>query len=92
MTHDHSSFHKEKMVSNLIQAEDHLQGQHCPECEDKHLRSASAYMEEEVSHNPEGSDPRLLMLAQKVRNIRRELQEMEGIKHDNSQDTLREFS
>lgn len=91
MTHDHSEFHNEKMVSNLIQAEDHLQAQHCPECEDKHLRSASAYMEEEVSHNP-SADPRLLMLAQKVRNVRRELQSMQGMKHDNSQDTLTEFS
>lgn len=87
MAHNHSEFHNEKMISNLVQAEDHLTSQNCPECEDKHLSSAAAYMEEEVQHNPR-ADPRLLALAQKIRNVRRELQEMQGIKHDISLDKL----
>lgn len=70
------------MISNLIQAEDHLRSEYCPECLDKHLTSASAYMEEEVSTNPE-ANKRLLELAEKVRQIRREIQEMENMKHTN---------
>lgn len=78
--HNHSTHHKEEMIKNLIQAENHLTKDYCPECLNKHLLGAEAYMEEEVSTNP-NANPELLELAQRVREIRRRLQKMENIRH-----------
>jgi len=82
MVHDHSKHHREEMVKNLIQAEDHLRKDFCPECLDKHLLGGEAYMEEELSTNPD-AERELLELAEKVRQIRRKIQEMNNIKHEN---------
>jgi len=83
----HSEFHRDKMVSNLIQAQDHLREYQCPECIDKHLLSSVAYMEEELSTN-QNANPELLALAERVREIRRRIQEMNDVKMANSQKRL----
>jgi hypothetical protein len=85
--HDHSDYHREKIVGNLIQAEDHLRSQPCPECVDKHLVSAGSYLEEETATNP-NSSPELLALAERVREIRRKIQELNNIKHSIDQQKL----
>jgi uncharacterized membrane protein len=84
---EHSDFHKEKIVGNLIQAEDHLRSQPCPECLDKHLVSASQYLEEENSTNP-NSNPELLALAERIREIRRKIQELNNQKNIRDQQRL----
>ena len=75
----HSRFHRDKITGNLIQLQDHLREYQCPECIDKHALSVISYMEEELATNPNAS-PELLELAEKVREIRRRIQEMNDIK------------
>lgn len=84
---NHSKFHNEKMIANLIQSEDHLRQEYCPECLQKHLLGSESYMEEEVSTNPD-ANKRLLELAERVREIRREIQEMNEAKHGNMRQKL----
>ena len=83
----HSEFHRDKMVSNLIQLQDHLREYSCPECMDKHALSTVAYMEEEMATNP-NANPELMALAERVREIRRRIQEMNDVKMANSQKRL----
>jgi len=45
------------------------------------------YLEEEISTNPE-ANPELLALAERVREIRRRIQELNNMKHTNEQQKL----
>lgn len=87
MAHDHSEHHRERIIGNLVQAEDHLRSDYCPECLDKHLISAGMYMEEQASTNPE-KDRKLMEYAERIREIRRKIQEMNDIKHENDKRRL----
>jgi len=85
--HDHSEYHKEKIIGNLSQLEDHLRSQPCSECCQKHAINASQYLEEQSATNPD-SNPELLKLAERVREIRRRLQELNNMKHSHDQQKL----
>jgi len=74
-------------IKNAIALEDHLTKDPCPECSAKHVLALENYLEEEYHTNP-NADRRLLQLAQKVRDIRRELMEMQGLKHNHSSNVL----
>jgi len=85
---EHSGFHLDKATSNLIQSEDHLRQQPCPNCLDKHLLSASEYLTEEKATNPD-ANPELLKFADEIREIRRKIQELNNQKHTIDQQKLK---
>ena len=85
--HDHSEHHRDEMIKNAVALESHLQKNHCPECEMKHSYALEGALEEEISTNPE-ANPELLALAERVREIRRRIQELNNMKHTNEQQKL----
>jgi thiamine kinase-like enzyme len=85
---DHSDYHKEKIIGNLGALEDHLRTQPCEQCMDKHGVLATQYLEEEASTNPDANREELLALAERVREIRRRIQELNNMKHSIDQQKL----
>ena len=86
--HDHSAYHQERIQGNLQALEDHLRSQPCKECSDKHAVNISSYLEEEASTNPNANREELLALADRVREIRRRIQELSNMKHTSEQQKL----
>ena len=82
-THLHTDHHFDSAIKHGIALEEHLRSNPCVECMSKHAYALENYLEEEVATNP-NANPRLLQLANKVRDVRRELMEMHGIKHSHS--------
>jgi hypothetical protein len=54
----------------------------------KHSLGMEQYLEEEASTNPNANRDELLALADKVREIRRKIQELQNIKHTSDQQKL----
>jgi polyhydroxyalkanoate synthesis regulator phasin len=79
--HDHSEHHKDEMIKNAIALESHLQGNHCVECESKHGYAIEGALQEQASTNPNANRDELLALADRVREIRRRIQELNNQKH-----------
>jgi hypothetical protein len=77
------------MAGNLIQAEQHLRSDYCPHCLEKHLLGSEMYMSEQASTNPNSPNrDELLALADRVREIRRRIQELNNMKHTTDQQKL----
>jgi hypothetical protein len=87
--HDHSEHHRDEMIKNAVALESHLHGNHCVECESKHSYALEGALQEQASTNPNSPDRQeLLSLADKVREIRRRIQELNDMKHTNEQQKL----
>jgi hypothetical protein len=68
------------LVPNAWQTSDELDGQ-------KHSLGLESYLQEEQATNP-NANPELLALADRVREIRRRIQELNNMKHTSEQQKL----